>query len=84
MSEFLLLDDRAHCLKRPSMYIGSTTYESHNRFLFGKWTKVSYVPGLVKIIDEIIDNSVDEAIRTNFEYANVISVDIKDNIVSNR
>lgn len=82
MSDFLMLDDRTHCLKRPSMYIGSTTYEEHARFVFGKWTKISYVPGLVKIIDEIIDNSVDEAIRTNFEFANAISVDIKDNIVT--
>lgn len=80
--KFVILSDREHVIKRPSMYIGSTSYEEHQRFLFGKWVKVSYVPGLVKIIDEIIDNSVDEAIRTNFEFANVISVDIQDNIVS--
>lgn len=82
MSEFRILSDREHVLKRAGMYIGSTTYEEHQRFLFGKWTKISYVPGLVKIIDEIIDNSVDEAIRTNFEFANVISVDIQNNIVT--
>lgn len=82
MNEFKILSDREHVIKRSGMYVGSTTYEEHQRFLFGKWQTVSYVPGLVKIIDEIIDNSVDEAIRTKFEYANVISVDIANNIVT--
>lgn len=80
--QFRILSDREHVIKRSGMYIGSTSYEQHQRFLFGKWQSISYVPGLVKIIDEIIDNSVDEAIRTNFEYANVISVDIHNNIVT--
>ena len=30
-------------------------------------TSVKCVPGLLKIINEIIDNSVDIAIKTNFE-----------------
>lgn len=71
-----MLSDKDHCLKRPGMYIGSVSYEEYERFLFGEYTKVSYVAGVLKLIDEIIDNSVDEAIRTNFKFANKISVDI--------
>lgn len=71
-----MLSDKDHCLKRPGMYIGSVSYEEYERFLFGEYTKVSYVAGVLKLVDEIIDNSVDEAIRTNFKFANKISVDI--------
>lgn len=71
-----ILDDRTHIRRRPNMYVGSTTYEPHARFVFGEYKTVSYVPGIVKIIDEIIDNSVDEAIRTNFQFANKIDVSI--------
>lgn len=75
-NEIKILSDREHIIKRSGMYIGSSANEEHERFLFGKFGKVKYVPGLVKIIDEIIDNSIDEAIRTNFQFANKISVDI--------
>ncbi|ADG59915.1 DNA topoisomerase II large subunit [Acinetobacter phage Acj9] len=79
--EIKMLSDRDHVLKRPGMYVGSTSNEDHERFLFGKYQKVKYVPGLVKIIDEIIDNSLDEAIRTNFEFANKIELKIDGNAV---
>lgn len=71
-----MLSDKDHCLKRPGMYIGSVSFEDHERFLFGEFTKVRYVAGVLKLVDEIIDNSVDEAIRTNFKFANKISVSI--------
>ncbi|AWD91285.1 topoisomerase II large subunit [Enterobacteria phage vB_EcoM_IME281] len=71
-----MLSDKEHVLKRPGMYIGSVSFEDHERFLFGEFTKVRYVAGVLKLVDEIIDNSVDEAIRTNFKFANKISVSI--------
>ncbi|ASZ76528.1 DNA topoisomerase [Proteus phage PM2] len=77
-----MLTDREHCLKRPAMYIGSVSNEPHERFLFGEYKTLTYVPGLVKIIDEIIDNSIDEAIRTKFEFANEIEVEIKDSKIT--
>lgn len=80
--EIKMLSDREHVLKRPGMYVGSTSNEDHERFLFGKFQSVKYVPGLVKIIDEIIDNSLDEAIRTNFEFANKIEVKISGDSIS--
>lgn len=77
-NEIKVLSDREHIIKRSGMYIGSSAYEAHERFVFGEFKPVSYVPGVIKLIDEIIDNSVDEGIRTNFEFANKISVDIDD------
>ena len=78
-NEIKILSDREHIIKRSGMYIGSSAFEAHDRFLFGKFQSVKYVPGIIKLIDEIIDNSVDEAIRTNFKHANKISVDVKGN-----
>lgn len=81
-NEIKVLSDVEHIKKRSGMYIGSSANEAHERFLFGEYKSVTYVPGLVKLIDEIIDNSVDEAIRTGFKFANKIDVTIKDNQVS--
>lgn len=81
-NEIKVLSDVEHIKKRSGMYIGSSANEAHERFLFGEYKSVTYVPGLVKLIDEIIDNSVDEAIRTGFKFANKIDVIIKDNQVS--
>ena len=44
-------------------------------------TSVKCVPGLLKIINENIDNSVDIAIKTNFEGCNSVSVKITDDTV---
>ncbi|WP_345768178.1 ATP-binding protein, partial [Escherichia coli] len=81
-NEIKILSDIEHIKKRSGMYIGSSANEMHERFLFGKWESVQYVPGLVKLIDEIIDNSVDEGIRTKFKFANKINVTIKNNQVT--
>ncbi|ARW57428.1 DNA topoisomerase II large subunit [Serratia phage CHI14] len=80
-NEIKILSDREHIIKRSGMYIGSSSNEEHERFLFGKFEKVKYVPGVIKLIDEIIDNSVDEAIRTRFAHANKISVEVRGNKV---
>lgn len=75
-NEIKMLSDKEHVLKRPGMYVGSTSCEEYERFLFGNYTKLKYVPAIVKLIEEIRDNSIDEAIRTDFKFANKISVDI--------
>jgi len=64
------------------MYFGSVSLEAVERFLMGKWRTVSYVPALTKMIDEILDNSIDEAIRTQFQFANSIDVSINGNTVT--
>lgn len=72
------LTEREHIITRPSMYIGSVDINTINDYIIvdNKMTyaEVGYVPGLVKIINEIIDNSVDVAIKTNFQFSNEISI----------
>jgi DNA gyrase/topoisomerase IV subunit B len=79
--DFKILSARDHVRLRTGMYLGSTAVEKVDRFVLGQWTSVEYVPAINKMIDEIIDNSIDEAIRTKFEYANQISVKIDGNTV---
>lgn len=80
--DFKILTSRDHVRLRPNMYIGSVSIETVERFVKGKYSQVKYIPGLNKIIDEVIDNSIDEAIRTNFAYANTITVDVKGNTIT--
>ena len=80
--EFKILSPRDHIRIRMGMYVGSSSKEEVDRFVLGKWKTAQYVPALSKMIDEIIDNSIDEAIRTNFKYANKIDVTITGNEIS--
>lgn len=80
--DFKILTDRDHILEKPGMYIGSTTLEEHLCFVSGEYTSSKYVPGLTKIINEIIDNSIDEAIRTQFKFGNEISVTVNVNEIT--
>lgn len=82
VDESFCLSDRDHIRKRPNMYIGSINAEAHDRFVMGEYRKIEYVEGLVKIINEILDNCVDEAIRTDFKYANKIDVKIENNLIT--
>ena len=83
MSEdFKILTARQHVRERIGMYMGSSAEEKVERFVKGEWKNSTYVPALSKMIDEILDNSIDEAIRTNFEYANKINVSVDNNKVT--
>ena len=75
-----VLDDRQHCLLRPQMYIGSVTPEPHSGIINYQYQTKTIVPGLIKIIEEILQNSVDEYIRTNGEFANKIEVSIANTV----
>lgn len=79
------LSEREHIIQRPSMYIGAVDLTKSNEYVFedGKIVhkEISYVPGFIKIINEIIDNSVDVAIKTNFEKCNQISVKMTEDTV---
>ena len=79
--QFKILTPREHVRERIGMYMGSAAREEVDRFVLGKWKTAVYVPALSKMIDEILDNSIDEAIRTNFEFANKIDVSIDVNWV---
>jgi len=77
------LTDREHILKRTGMYLGSVQSETQELHIYKneKFEKeiVNFVPALLKIVNEIIDNSVDEALRTNFKFANIIKVELNEN-----
>ena len=81
MSEtFKVLDDRQHCLLRPAMYIGSVTPEPHSAIVNYSYQTKTIVPGLIKIIEEILQNSVDEYIRTQGQFANKIDITINNTV----
>lgn len=82
VEEFKILSPREHCRARIGMYMGSSSKEEVDRFVLGKWKRATYVPALSKMIDEILDNSIDEAIRTNFKHANRIDVSVDGDSVS--
>jgi DNA gyrase/topoisomerase IV subunit B len=75
--DFKILSPRDHVRMRTGMYLGSTASENLDRFVLGNWQGVQYVPALNKMVDEIIDNCIDEAIRTKFKHADEISVSVK-------
>lgn len=78
---FKLLSEIEHCLARPAMYIGSVDPTERTSYLYKdekfEYETYRFVPGLIKIIDEIIDNAVDVAIRTKFK-CNKIRVKINE------
>lgn len=79
MTDFKILSDASHIRARFSMYGGSQVIQEESVFLNGNFEQVNIVGGLLKVINEIIDNSVDEWARTNGEYADKIHVSVDDN-----
>ena len=84
-NEIKVLTDREHILLRPAMYIGAVDITTLEEYILEDdkmvLKEVSYVPGLIKIINELIDNSVDVAIKTDFKSSNKIDVNItKDSV----
>ena len=69
IKEFKVLDDISHVLTVPARYIGSVNEADMETYIFrdGKFTfeNVKYVPGLLKIIEEILDNSVDAYLNSS-------------------
>ena len=80
--QFRILTARQHVRERIGMYMGSSSQEEIERFILGEWKKAKYVPALSKMVDEILDNAIDEAIRTNFKYANKINVSVEGNSIT--
>lgn len=61
-----------HILLRPDSYIGSIEAEEQEMWVFDseedtiKKKKIKYVPGLYKIVDEILVNAADNKVTTQF------------------
>lgn len=74
------LDEVEHVLIRPGRYIGSTVSHTSDEFLIidDKFEKreTTYVPGVLKLFDEIITNSVDHSKTEAGSHVTTIKVDI--------
>lgn len=85
MSEIKKLSEREHICLRPAMYIGSVDLtQISDYFLIDnkmEYKEISYVPGLIKIVNEIVDNCVDVAIKSKFTSANEINIKITSDYV---
>jgi len=79
---FKILSPREKILLRPARVIGDITTSKRERYYLDEdsvtKSEIDYNPGLNKIIREVIDNSIDEYIRTKGEYANKIDITISD------
>jgi len=83
--------DKEHLHLRKAFYIGNCSTIIDNRWVIDgdelEYHNISYNEGYFKLINEIIDNSIDEYIKTNGKYSNKIEVLIKDdgfiNIIDN-
>lgn len=69
VQNYQLLSEIDHVIKRLPMYAGNRDISDHNDYVVND-SKISpyilkYTPALVKVISEIIDNSIDEANRGN-------------------
>lgn len=78
--DFKVLDDRSHVLLRPNMYLGAATLETISGIVDYSFTTVNVVPAMIKMIEEPLQNSIDEFIRTSGKFANKISVTIDDTV----
>ena len=80
--DFKVLSDREHVLCRPGMYLGSVSLSEKEQWIYNKqdnkfhFGKVNVIAALLKCASELIDNSIDVAIDTNFKYATKIKVKV--------
>ena len=84
MTKIVKLSDRTHVLKRPGRYIGSVTPVTLERPVLEDnkitFKNITYVPALLKIIREIIDNSVDAIIK--YKTGDTINVIMNDKYIA--
>ena len=78
--EFRVLSDREHVLARAGVYVGSTTCEPISGIINYEYQTKNVVPALIKCIEEIFQNSIDEYIITDGKFACNISLDINDTL----
>lgn len=83
--KYKTVSELEHILLRSGMYIGSTKEEEKQMYIYNNESKimelsnVMYVPGLLKIVDEVISNSCDEFRRKDNMGLTQISVIIEKN-----
>jgi DNA gyrase/topoisomerase IV subunit B len=80
VEEFKVLSDREHVLQRVGVYLGSATIEESVGIIDYIQTSKMVVPALIKMIEEPLQNSVDEFIRTEGKFATKINISFVDTI----
>jgi len=86
-NKIVKLSDIEHVLLRPNMYLGSIRPIEVYGYLYNttiskfEYTKYSYIPSLIKCVNEVVDNAVDEYIRTNGKFSNKIDISIIDGVI---
>jgi DNA topoisomerase II len=82
---FVKLTDIEHVLLRPGMYIGSVKPNTSMKHIINDdkilKEEITFNPGLLKLFDEIIMNSIDESKREGSKL-DIIKVDIEDGNIS--
>ena len=84
-AEIVELDEIQHVLQRKEMYIGNGNTEPKTDWVPIKSKGIftianfSYNEGYFKLVQEILDNAVDEYLKTNGKKGNKISVTLEDN-----
>ena len=79
-----VLSDIEHVLKRPGMYCGNVNQETYPTYVYDNnkiiQKDIPQIPALLKLFDEIVSNSVDEAIRTSFKFATKIKINYEEKL----
>lgn len=75
--DFKILNDASHIRLRFQMYGGSQEPQDETVFVDGDFHELTLVGGLLKVVNEIIDNSVDEYVRTRGDFATEIEVKVE-------
>ena len=78
--EFKVLTDREHILLRTGVYAGSVVEEPISGIIDYQYRSKMIVPALIKCIEEIVQNSIDEHIRTKGEFSTDISLSFESTI----
>lgn len=86
IENFKVLDDISHVLTVPARYIGTINEVEQDMYLYrdDKFTfqTIKFIPGLLKIIEEILDNSVDAYLNDKNRKPIRIDVSITKNSVT--
>ena len=80
--KFEVLNDREHTLKRAHIMVGGLVQEEYSLYIEGKYKTLHAVPGLLVITREIIDNSIDEFIRSKGKFATKIKIDMDETSIT--
>ena len=74
--KFEVLNDREHTLRKAHIMVGGLVEEDYPVYISGTWKNLRVVPGLLVIVREIMDNSIDEHIRSNGKAATKIIINM--------